>query len=210
MIISHSKKFVLIDVPKTASTSLNYFFLPLLDYGDLFSYPYYRVEGLNTKATPTSCDLRHTTYENLLNSYPIIETYFKFAFVRNPWSRMVSWYEFCLRLPLRPRSTMISPSSNKFRPISFDTFLNTHDHCPQLDWVSLNGVISLDFVGKFENLINDFNHICEKLSIPNPTLPHENKSSYQHYSTYYTEDLKNIVHDHYADDINEFNYVFNT
>ena len=196
MIISHSKKFVLIDVPKTASSSLNYFFLPLLDDGDLFSYPYYRVQGLNTKATPTSCNLRHTTYKNLLNSYPIIETYFKFAFVRNPWSRMVSFYEFRLR----------QGKSNS----SFDTFLNTHPHCPQFDWVSLNGVISLDFVGKFENLISDFKHICEKLSIPNPTLPHKNKSSYQHYSTYYTEDLKNIVHDHYTDDINAFNYVFNT
>lgn len=85
--------------------------------------------------------------------------YYKFTFVRNPWSRVVSFYHF-ITVIRKNYATIenISPL------ISFDNFvvnhLNIWDLKPQYWWLT-NGrdISSLDFIGKFENLQPDFEHI---------------------------------------------------
>lgn len=71
----------------------------------------------------------------------------------------------------------------------------------------------VDFVGRYENLENDFKALARELGLPAGTsLPRRNQTSTRrkgrHYTEFYTKEARDIVAEIYADDIEMFGYKF--
>ena len=70
-----------------------------------------------------------------------------------------------------------------------------------------NGELGLDFIGRFENLVGDFEKIANKLSIATKL---EKRNAYAHkpYQEYYSSSAKDLVSQHWAEELECFDYRF--
>ena len=143
--------------------------------------------------------------------------YFKFAFVRNPWDRLVSSYFY-----LRQGGSGGRDQEWSERYLAdygdFDSFvggwLNKENiwswvhFKPQHYFVCDAGFrMRMDFVGRLETISADFRYICDRLCIA-AELKRANPSAHRHYSEYYTDELRERVAAVYAEDIAIFGYQF--
>lgn len=143
------------------------------------------------------------------NGENIFQSYFKFGFVRNPWSRTVSLY-------LRNEGLQLKDK------MSFEEFVDwieySSDTCKfpsqkrnQLDWfTNKEGKVLVNYIGQFETLKSDWEAISKKLGIKE-TIPHENQNSWsskKHYSEYYNAKTKGVIQQKFSVDIEYFEYDF--
>lgn len=103
--------------------------------------------------------------------YPLAEyeSYFKFAFIRNPWDRLVS----CWKDKVVNYDYFEFGDEAREALLEFPAFVRhlrslDLDHCDQhlrrqCRLIDLN---MLDFIGRVENFSYDFNWVCRKLSLP--------------------------------------------
>lgn len=134
-------------------------------------------------------------------------TYFKFAFVRNSWSRVFSWYKNVMRDDNHKKRFGVSDKC------SFKEFLKNHmdqwELTTQLFWITdKQGQIPMDFIGRFDNLEDDFSHVTDVLGIKDKSLPKLLAGDNQHYSQFYDEEMKDIVYRKYRDEIALFKFEF--
>tara|TARA_R110002020_G_scaffold233909_2_gene445769 strand:- start:500 stop:1009 length:510 start_codon:yes stop_codon:yes gene_type:complete len=141
------------------------------------------------------------------------DNYFKFTFTRNPWDRFLSCYCYFKAFGRRQGPDIHSGRIiNKFKNfkdfvISFDTVkkkLRAPHFKPQVHWLDER----LDFIGKLENLEDDFHSVCDKIGIPRRNLPHANKSKHTHYTEYYDDETREIIAQKYWQDIEYCGYRF--
>ena len=136
---------------------------------------------------------------------------FTFCFVRNPWDRMVSWHHF--RKSKGHKNPRLAHQTLEEMLIEFQThsYIKYHWYTPsdpQCNWIDIDGEQVVDFIGRFENLHEDFGKICEKLEATNVKLKHHNKSKRKHYAQYYTKETRDMVAEMYLKDIERFGYTF--
>jgi len=74
--------------------------------------------------------------------------------------------------------------------------------------IDLNGQIKINFLGRFENLHEDFTKICEKIGFERTRLKKIGASRHSHYSEYYDEETEHIVAEQVKKDIELFGYKF--
>jgi len=137
-------------------------------------------------------------------------SYFSFAFVRNPWDRMLSLY-FHYRRRLPTQREYIPPSTTfaMWLPRALSRGQRELLFRPLWYWVSdPRGDQIVDFIGRFENLQADFDKVCRRLRLPQQTLPHLNANAHEHYTTYYTQEMIDAVAEVHADDVRRFGYEF--
>src|SRR6056297_2470192 len=95
----------------------------------------------------------------------IFNRYFTFGFVRNPWDWQVSLYFFILRRKRHPLHSLVSQFN------TFDEYIKWRVYNKKLlqkDFFSdYDGNIIVDFIGKFENLAEDFEYIQKKIGVGN-------------------------------------------
>jgi hypothetical protein len=131
--------------------------------------------------------------------------YFIFTFVRNPWDRLVSAYEYCKRKRWEPA---IKNNFKSFIKEAISPTHNTNCHwCSQLQLVPINR-LNFNLIGKIEAIERDFKIISKTLGIEMIcTKAHQSKRN-PDYTTYYDEETIGMVVEHYKQDIDIFNYKF--
>lgn len=231
--ISKKHRCVFVHVPKTGGQSVESFFLSLhgLDWESREAL-LLRPNDNPAEGPQRLAHLYAQEYTRLgYLSEQEFSSYFKFSFVRNPWSRLVSEYKF--------RSYGNSYSFSEFveshLPEAND-YLDTYRHVvPQVDYLyDGQGGLLVDFVGRFETLQRDFDRVCEQLGLSETTLPYRNASasggrfsavrsllarvlsggekktsqSESRYTDYYDKRTRDLVAKIYQRDIEAFDYQY--
>lgn len=144
---------------------------------------------------------------------------FKFAFVRNPWGRLVSAYHHLQRehstLLQRQRILEFADFTRWIVEDSADYRGSKHVfvsaiRCSQASHlVDLQGACIVDFVGRYENLIPDFHQACRQIGISARHLPHKRNSQKRHdFRQYYDDKTAEVVAKYYRVDAAKFGYRF--
>jgi hypothetical protein len=137
--------------------------------------------------------------------------YYRFAFVRNPWDRLVSWYSMCMQNAQQNKfSQFIRENAPTFADFITKTTTGMAERTTynQVDYVTgAGGELIVDFVGRFERLAVDYALVRARLGLTHD-LPHTNTSSHRAYRDYYSAETKAIVAQRFARDIDRFGYEF--
>jgi len=194
-----NKNAVFIQIPKTAGTSIR---------NTLHFYPTLR--GYNNRFD------QHQTVRDVIRlaGQEKWEKAFTFSFVRNPWSRVVSMHRFSGKQGYIDESMagnfeayvdMICDFTKKEDP---QKMLKKHFY-PQVDWLKDNeGNINVDFIGRFENLHEDFDRLCKALGEKGQLKKLNVSWPPMDYRQCYTDALAEKVGEYYKEDIDYFGYSF--
>jgi hypothetical protein len=151
--------------------------------------------------------------------------FFKFSFVRNPWSRILSEYRYRNYFHHRSFRDFVL---NKLPEPGWD---DQYRHVmPQYDMLhDRDGNLLVDFVGRFESLQQDFDRVAKILGLDDPALPHRNKSDKKSrdlrrkirnilyvngenrlhsMADFYDDETREAVAHYYRKDIETFGYEF--
>lgn len=208
---------ITIHIPKTAGTSVHQ---GLLENGfsPTFLVSKYSWRNLKRKLHHINKPGKHAKGQEVkaLVGDQEWENSFTFAFVRNPWDLMVSSYHWWLQKA--PKFPSCRQDVETIRQLgSFSAFMDSHYGRKMIneyggcffDWLSDgNQGIVVEFVGKLENLENDWSYISKRLDFTQPTLPHTNKSQRRAYQDYYDSKTKKIIEQRFAWAIEHFDYSF--
>lgn len=149
---------------------------------------------------------------------------FKFAFVRNPWERLVSWWSmidghrhrFNATIPLNKFIHYVLEHAGSFEEFiarCTDEIIDNDGRKSilrnQIDYlVGDDGTVIIDFIGHFERLQDDFDEVARRLGVAGVELPRLNASKHGAYTEYYTPAMAEAVGRLYARDIETFGYRF--
>ncbi len=207
MIVSHHHRFIFAAVPKTGTHSVRQALREQLGDGDVE-----QVGLFVDKRFPWE-DLAAIRHGHLalrqVRPYlgeEAFSSYFKFAFVRNPFDRFVSYCAFMLRggdvFQRQPREAM--------RHFLFEEPPEHHIlFQPQASLlVGEDGrTLLTDRVGRVEDMQGSYDAICAGIGIPSRALDRVNGSSRGDYRSYYDQALIDGVAARYARDLELFGYT---
>ena len=206
MLISDSHKFIFVHVRKAAGSSIRDTLEPLSLVKPTDTWSKLKSRFFNVETDYHKYAFRQHDDINAakrLMPEDLFESYFKFAFVRNPWDRLVSEYEFIRRRSDHGRHS-------KVIKMDFDKYIVYQSRRFDAHQINMladkNGKVLMDFVGKFENLQDDWNRVTEKLGIKNKELSHRKKAGIKDYSSYYTPETRALVGELWKKDIEAFGY----
>ena len=155
-----------------------------------------------------------------IHEHKLIENLLTFTFVRNPWDRFLSAYKFFEQGGLNAADKKWATENlavfGGFREFTLalrdrqfaKTILWQKHFRPQSFWiVDQAGNLCVDYIGRFEQLEDDFRTLCSILGIKR-NLKHLNGGEHESYTTYYDGESVRIVRDIYEKDIEMFGYDF--
>lgn len=148
------------------------------------------------------------------------ENYFKFTVVRNPWDRLYSAFNYLTKhTPYKADQEFAKNYLSEYK--SFEDFVLYGLDKPIIsNWVhfrpqsyfllDLKEELDINYIARFENLEEDFQHIARELGRDMAELKKVNSSGRElkSYQKQYTNTTMQIVAKHYELDINLLGYEF--
>ena len=194
MIVSHRHRFIFAAIPKTGTHSVRQALRVHLGPDDIE-----QVGLFVQKAFPFDelARVRHG-HLSLAQVRPFLGEeafagYFKFAFVRNPFDRFVSYCAFMTRadgaFAADPRGVM-NRILFDLRPLDHILFQPQH-----LLLTDAGGALLIDQIGRVEEMQASYDAICARIGIPSAALAQVNASTRAGYRQYYDQALIDGVTD---------------
>ena len=207
MIVSHQHRYIFAAVPKTGTHSVRQ---ALREHGGPEDI---EQVGLFVNKRFPFADLAAIKHGHLslaqVRPYlgeEAFARYFKFAFVRNPFDRFVSYCAFMTRnddaFSRDPRGVMHHVLF-QLRPLEHILFQ------PQYTVLAdEGGTLLTDYVGRVEEMQASYDTVCERIGIPTRKLEQVNSSRRGDYRQYYDTTLRDGVATLYQRDLELFDYAF--
>jgi len=116
-----------------------------------------------------------------------LDSVIKWAFVRNPWTRLESFYVDSPEARelaggferfvdfLHECRDSLDPDDFSWTDVRGDGILDRIHIYSQFSMLSIGGEMKLDFVGHFESLERDWKSVCDLLGVEHSPLPHHRK-----------------------------------
>ena len=206
MIISFKHKFVFAAVPKTGTHAVRRALREHLGPEDIEQV---RLFVEKTFPIPELAQLQHghLGLEQLRPHLPPeqFDSFFKFAFVRNPFERFISYCAFMTRFKGQF-------AANPHRVMTFYVQNPQWQHIlfqPQYTVVADgSGRLLTDYLGRVETMQQSYDEIAARIGIRSTQLEKVNASTHRDYRDYYTPALVDAVGKLYARDLELFGYEF--
>lgn len=213
-LISESKKFIYIHNAKVAGMSITNVLQPFSLKRSISSRVIskvfnqhiipYRVNSKSASSLPYFDHIYngHLDFSTICQIIPnyLLQNYFIFSFVRNPFDKAISEYNFIKR----------TSSHFLFNAIASKSFYEYLLLLPEIGYQTqysflggINHLSKISFVGHFESIENDWELISRKLNLPQTSLPHKNISNSSKILDL-SDCERNLVKDLYRDDFEFF------
>ena len=186
MLINHKNKSIFIHNPKTGGGSI-------------------------------SKSLKNNGYTDYLDTHDLyngqFKDYFKFCFIRNPFSLVISNYRFIQYRMGNTTKNMPQNELTYFKESKYYSVLNMSiNEFINYLYYEMNRqhlyIKDMDFVGRYENFNKDYKQICEKLNISfdlENTIHNYGKYNYR---DYYDPMAVNLIEYYFATDLKVLKYGF--
>ena len=207
MIVSHQHRFVFVAIPKTGTHSVRQALRAHLGPDDIEQVGLFVNKRFPFDAL-AQIQHGHLSLEQVrpFLGEQAFADYFKFAFVRNPFDRFVSYCAFMTRandaFARDPRAVMRHILFN-LRPLDHILFRPQHELL-----VDAGGRLAADQVGRVEEMQASFDAICARIGIPAAKLGQVNSSRHGDYRAYYDPQLIKGVAELYSGDLTLFDYEY--
>lgn len=203
--LSRKYKCIFVHIPKVAGQSIERVFLDLHGLSWEARAPLLLHPNDNPElGPPRLAHLKASEYVTCGHvTQEDFDTFFKFSFVRNPWSRLVSVYRYlglAEDMPFKQFLVEEFAGDAAWEPRLFRT--------PQYDFLfDVNNRMLVDYIGRFEDLQAGFNRVCESIGLSPITLPHANETGKERSAVYFLKQMVKQVspfhkifdeHDHYT------------
>ena len=205
MLVSRRPRFVFLAFQRTGSTSIQ----EALEHHRSMAWHrlfHLRIQWEGTEAGPPFKHPKHLRAARVraLMGRRAWAKYPSFAFVRNPWDRVVSVYHY---------QRQQHPERHPIAGLEFREYIlrggSGSAQATFTDFVSdpESGEVLVDFIGRFERLAEDFEEIGRKLGLE-AALPHVNRSDHHGYRQYYDDETRELVAEWCKRDIEWIGYTF--
>ena len=212
LVISKKNKLIFFHIPKNAGTSISNALLK----NEIYYYPWVITSKILKKFKQRTDNFffdnvqkkifLFTSHETVAKiedkiSENIFNNYFKFAVVRNPYSRFVSRYNY-LKL------------TNNLKESNFSNFLIKHIQSSQITdqqykfLLKKDQTIGVNKILKFENINKEIYELREKINLNISDFKKLNSSIAYDYRDYYDINTKKIVKNFCEIDLDYFKYSF--
>lgn len=233
MLIDTVEKVLFIHVPKAAGSSITNSLRSALIKKSPCPWPVeHGPEDVNlSEGIPRFCSKymqslhlegrssKHSSYKLLClrveeNNIPInLHEYFSFAFVRNPWDRMYSYWNFLWQSALEKEVrgmgfngwiSEIYKRRKEYKPPTL-WYEGPFYPVPQSEFIE-----GVSFVGRFEDLEKDLDYVGRRIGCK-ITCDHQNSTqrvNNEHYKDIYSEKSIEIIREMFKSDIELFGYSY--